>query len=428
MKLRYILPLGAVAMLLLASCELKDELIGGGSDGSAAGRLELGLSVRQPVSQTRADGNVDTSTFPVSITGEKLDEPLEYATAAEMPASIRLSVGNYTVSAHSPGELAKQMDEPYYAGTKDFVITANVTSEVDLVCKMANSRIQMVYGEDFRAAFSSWTITVDDGSNKVLTYTEKDLNPAPVYWYFEEGQSKEIRVNIDATTTDGNSVTDSRTFKKSDVVGHYEEEGEYFTGGDALVFNMGTVASSTGDVTGVTIKTEITFEDEEEPVEIPTVGEDDPEQGGGTEEPGEGSEFITISEPEGNSYLTDGATISGGVSPEPPIQIDMTIEKGIKNLYVRIDTDNEKFDVTVGDLGLTTGNGMDLTSDKAIGLGELFPLPVVGNTSYSFTLSDMLVGLLSSTETAGPGIHNFIFTIIDQEGNHASATLTITVE
>lgn len=425
MKLRYILPLGALAMLV-ASCELKDELIGGGSNSADAGHLELGISVRQPVSQTRADGDdIDTSTFPVTISGESLDAPLEYATAADMPASIRLAVGNYTVSAHSPGELVKQMTAPYYAATRDFTITKDITSEVNVVCTMANSRIQMVYGEDFLAAFSAWTITVDDGSDKVLTYTQADLNPAAVYWYFEEGQTTTVRVNITATTKEGNTVTDSRAFKKEDAEAQYEEEGEYFTGGDALVFNMGTVASASGDVNGITIRTEITFEDEEEAVEIPAFGDNDPGQGG-TDEPGTGSDFITISEPEGNSYLTDGATISGGVSPDPAIKIDMAVEKGIQNLYVRIDTDNATFDGLVTGMGLTSEQGLDLAnlSEDNAALANLFPLPTVGNTIYSFTLSEYLAkDLLGNYE----GVHSFIFTIVDQEGNRASATLTVTV-
>lgn len=424
MKLINIIALSTAAILSLASCEMKNELTGSLVDKQDMGSVELGISVKQPVSQTRAEETVATNNFPVTIQGtsaETADVLKEYATLDEVPSTISVPVGNYTVSSHTPGELQKKMENPYYAGSTDITVSKGITSEVNVVCRMANSRIQMKYGDDFKAAFSTWTITVDDGTETALSYTESDLNPAPVYWHFGDNITS-ITVNIRAVTVQGNSVSERRVFKKEDAADKYEEVGDAFTGGDALEINMGTVESSTGELTGIDITTNITFEDESESVEIPTTN---PDEGGdsGTEPPtGDG---INITEPAGNSFLTDGVDINNGAFPDKEIKILMSVPDGIQNLYVKVETTNSVFEGMVAGMGLTAENGLDLTSQEAIdqALGNLFPLPEAGQTNYSFTLSETLLYLLKDFD----GEHQFMLTVIDKNNQQASATLTVRV-
>lgn len=426
MKLTNIIALSTIAILSLASCEMKNELTGSLVSKEDEGAIELGVSVKQPVSQTRAEA-VATNNFPVTIQGTSTgvtDVLKEYATADEVPSSITVPVGNYTVSSHTPGTLEKKMDAPYYAGSTDITVSKGVTSQVDVVCRMANSRIQMQYGDDFKEAFSEWTITIDDGSDMALSYTQTVLTPEAIYWHFGENVTT-ITVNIKAKTTEGNTVTETKSFKKADAAENYEEVGDTFTGGDALVINMGTVESSTGDLTGITITTNITFENESESVEIPTTDPDEPEEPGeGGDEPGEG-ESIRITEPEGNSFLTDGVDVNNGIFPDKEIVINMAIDNGIQNLYVKVKTSNGIFEGMVAGMGLTAENGLDLASQEAIdqALGNLFPLPEVGQTNYSFTLSENLLELLKSFD----GTHQFMLTVIDQNSQQASATLTVRV-
>lgn len=418
-SLHNILILGTAAMLSLASCELKNELTGSLADKEDTGSIELGVSVKQPVSQTRADvSGIDTNTYPVVIQGTSdgvTDIKHEYETLSEMPASITVPVGQYTLSSHTPGTLEKQMTSPYYTGSTNITVSKDIASKADIVCRMANSRIQMNYGEDFKEAFSQWTITINDGSEMALSYTQENLTPTPIYWHFENNATT-ITVNIRATTTTGNTVSESRTFHKSDAETNYEEVGDAFTGGDALEINMGTVTSSTGDLEGITINTNITFEDSSEAVEIPT--HDSP-----TPDPPKPGTPILITEPEGNSFLSDGVDINNGIYPDKAIEILMSVDEGIQNMYVKVDSDNDIFKGMVGEMGLTTDKGLDLTSDAAKELGTLFTLPTPGDTSYSFTLSETLLGLLKEFE----GEHRFMITVIDQSNQQASATLIVRV-
>ncbi|MBM6734044.1 DUF4493 domain-containing protein [Mediterranea massiliensis] len=419
--------LGTAAILSLASCELKNELSGSLVNKEDTGAIELGVSVKQPVSQTRADASeIDTNTYPVVIQGTSdgvTDVIYEYNTLSEMPASITVPVGQYTISSHTPGTLEKQMATPYYAGSTDLTVSKDIASKADIVCRMANSRIQLNYGEDFKEAFSEWTITIDDGGEMAMAFTQDELEAAPVYWAFSENATA-ITVNIRAKTTTGNTVTDRRVFKKSDASENYEEVGDVFTGGDALEINMGTVTSSTGELEGIDISTNITFEDSSESVEIPTI---DPEEPTDPSEPGEGGEgteeSICITEPAGNNFLTEGVDINNGTYPDKTIEILMSIDEGIQNMYVKVDTSNDEFRGMVEQMGLTVDKGLDLTSDAAKELGSLFTLPKPEDTNYSFTLSETLLGLLKDFT----GIHHFNLTVIDQSNQQASAILTVRV-
>lgn len=419
--------LGTAAILSLASCELKNELSGSLVNKEDTGAIELGVSVKQPVSQTRADASeIDTNTYPVVIQGTSdgvTDVIYEYNTLSEMPASIIVPVGQYTISSHTPGTLEKQMATPYYAGSTDITVSKDIASKTDIVCRMANSRIQMNYGEDFKEAFSQWTITVNDGSEMALAYTQENLNPTPIYWHFGDNVTF-ITVNIRAVTTAGNTVSASQSFRKSDATENYEEVGDAFTGGDALEITMGTVTSSTGDLEGININTNITFEDSSESVEIPT-HDPDPDP---TPEPPVTGETISITEPEGNSYLTNGVDLAYGTTdyPESPVVINMSVQNGIQNMFVKVNTTNSTFEMAAGLMGLTSGNGLDLASDDAADLGSLFALPQINDTIYSFTLNDALLSLLMN----GPGYvgeHKFTLTVIDKNNQQKSAILTIRV-
>ena len=386
-------------MLFLASCEMKNELTGSLTDKADTGALELGVSVKQPVSQTRADvSGIDTNTFPITVKGTSTGVDTivrSYNTLAEMPASITVPVGTYSVSSHTPGTLEKKMANPYYAGDTEVSVTKNITSTVEVVCRMANSRIQLNYGDDFKKAFSEWTITIDDGSEMALSYTQENLKPEAVYWYFGDNVTA-IKVNITAKTTAGNTVTQSQTFRKADASENYEEVGDNFTGGDALQINMGTVESATGTVTGITINTHITFEDESESVEIPTTGDDDKEEP--TPEPGEGTPTVTCigkinsdATSESNIFET-GVNYSIAAKNWPTTDVLISTPAGLKSLKVTIIGGNKGFQDIATDMNFNNHEmiGSSL-GDILESVGGSLPMPEEGMTSYTFPVGQFYV-------------------------------------
>lgn len=407
-------------MFFLASCEMKNELTGSLTDKADTGALELGVSVKQPVSQTRADASdIDTNTFPITVKGTSAGVDTivrNYNTLAEMPASITVPVGTYNVSSHTPGTLEKQMTAPYYSGDTEVTVTKDITSSVNVVCRMANSRIQLNYGEDFKKAFSEWTITIDDGSEMALSYTQENLNPEAVYWYFGDNVTA-IKVNITAKTTAGNTVTQSQTFRKADASENYEEVGDNFTGGDALQINMGTVESATGTVTGITIKTHITFEDESESVEIP-IG------------PTPGGDPVTLDLPDDVTY-----SIEEGTAPSSA-DAYIASEAGLDKIVVTITAGNDAFQAILVDLTmdgqsfLAENGGVDLIDNADFGnlvstVGSTAPKD--GDTSYTFPIGAFFT-FLNMTGATDPGKqHEFHITVTDKNGETANGVFKVTI-
>lgn len=433
MKLNKIFTIGTFALLSLTSCELKNDLMGSLVDKGDMGALELGVSVKQPVSQRSTKAEVSTNNFPITIQGtssEVTDVVMEYGSLDEVPASIKVPVGQYTVSSHTPGDLEKKMTAPYYAGSTDITVSKDIASQVNVVCRMANSRIQMNYGEDFMEAFSSWTITIDDGTETALSYTESNLTPEPIYWHFGDNITS-ITVNIRAVTTQGNTVSERRVFKKSDASENYEEEGDAFTGGDALEINMGTVTSSTGDLEGISITANITFEDEEEAVEIPTTDPDEPTD---PEEPGDGGEetggAVTLKLPADVTY-----SIKAGDAPSSA-DAYIASKAGLDKIIVTITAGNEAFQAILVDLTmdgqsfLAENGGVNLIDNSDFGnlvatVGS--SAPTDGVTEYTFPIGAFFTFLDMTGATDDGKSHEFHITVTDKNGETASGVFKVTI-
>lgn len=448
MKIQQILAAGIISLVGFSSCEMKEELWGKNEANLTMGKLELGVDVKQPASITRAETTtIDTQTYPVSIVGNTGEDGAEvrrdYATLSEVPATIVLPVGKYIVSSHTPGDIEKKMTTPYYGGEEEITIDKDIDTKAKVTCKMLNSRIQMEYGEDFITAFSNWTITIDDGSNTVLTYSEKEgeQGTTPIYWLFDTNKINAIKVNIRATTTQGNTVSEARTFKKSDASGSYGDVSEFFGGGDALVIKMGAVESTNGHVTGVTINTFITFENHEDVVEIPTDEPVTPEPEPEPEpEPGEG---ITMTyQVGGKDLFAEGVeySISEGLGTElPNSKINISIPDKLQNMLVTIVAGNEGFNGIVEDMSFTNrdltgtdGNGDTDLSNLLGALGIELPMPKRGDTSYDFPIGTFysLMNLYEHTINTGdgtPDFHTFQIKVIDQNGNEKEVSLKVTI-
>lgn len=426
--------LGALLIGALASCEMKDELAGtSASSSQEMGALELNLSVLEPGSRATDPA----ANFPVAIACpsdlENPDKNKEFGSYASMTNPVELPVGEYTVSANTPGEMLSVMTAPYYKGSAPMTISAGITEQVEVECKMANTKISLELPEDFES-FQSWTIQFDDGASHTLTFgTGEDVNgdgSAALYWNLGDTGVPTITMNITATTADGVQVDQSKSFKKADAEESYDDDEENFVGGDALDVKISVTEEpidpdepeETKPQISFGITVDATFNNTNESVTIPVT----PGIGGGgtTPQPPTGEDedtSITISD-NGTGYLTNGVTVVDGVYPSD-VAVVMNVENGIKNLYVKVESTDDTFKGLVADMGLVDGDGMDLTSETAAELETLFPLPTKDSTEYTFTMSEFLFELLGGF----PGKHDFTLTIFDSNNNQKSATLTINI-
>lgn len=426
-NMKYIHTIAAGLLLCagLASCEMKEELQGG-SETSDKGFLNLNVSVnaKENTVVTKADGDisddgensgspVSADDFPVELvctTNPDYSRTFESYAALQEEIPVELSVGEYTITAHSDEELQPQMSVPYYEGNDDISITKDVEAEATVVCTMKNTKIVIRYGDVFLANFTSWNISINDGSSNILRFDETDsTNPAPVYWLIGEDQS-EIKVDITATKSDGTSISDSRTLTKP-------EGGNtaYWTGGDALTITMEGLEPTPGNPTGVTgieISANVTFQElPEDNIEVPVTGGDDnptPPGPGGNEEP-------TVS----GKYLGQTISFSKAAGNAPTdIVVNINAPKKFQHIYIKATTsDTEMLLGIFTAIGFMSETGLDFvnldknSNENAAGIATLFEsIPTTNDTEYPFVLGP-LAGMLTVGE------HSFTVTVEDQEGN-----------
>ena len=430
MKIFNIITAGLLLCAGLASCEMKDELKGGSADSSEMGYLDLGVAVNASQNSiARADGvtddgknenvgvSVSADDFPVTIAGVTDASYIkEYASYSELKAEnkdgvVALPVGSYTVTAHTNAKLENKMAIPYYEGVEEISITKGVTAQTHVVCTMKNMRVAMDYDDQFVASFTDWTITVTDGTT-VLTFKCTDhedtgqLNPAPQYMLVADGVSQ-LTVNASGHNLQGEFVSEERILTKPTG-----GNSTNWTGGDALTIKMeeNTPSDPTGiQGSGITISADVSFDEEEEPVEVPvTPG------GGSTEEPGGGDvedpdKPVTDDAPTvSGEYLGKTVTFSKSANNCPDIKVLMQAPNKIQHVYIKATTsDNGELKGIFTEMGFMSENGLDLVT--ATDLAELIkPLPTTVDTSYTFTL-----GGLASFLTVGE--HSFTVTVVDQE-------------
>lgn len=439
--------LSAALVSALASCEMKEELTGGKGSSDEMGLLDLTVATSSSSNTVVTKAVTDVvDDFPVYIVAAPGDTTKRFASFAELREQnpIELPFGTYTVVSNSPVPYERKMQYPYYKG-KESVEISEVTETTTVKCTIQNVKIAFVPSAAFRNTYSDWTITVSDRletSNNsdalIATFTPAnsgtDSEQAYEYWKLGNDVDK-IYINGTATLKDGGeTVTVYGVAEKKNLQGHTDKDGNFFKGGDELVINLNPdkIEGSTAGVEkpGVVITIGGFNSETNETIEIDVTGDGGTEEPGGEEpggeepggdEPADPNAAISITD-NGTGYLTNGVTVTGGNFPDD-VAVVVNATNGIQNVYVKIASTNSTFEGMVKDMKLVDGDGMDLASDAAAELAQFFPLPEVGATSYTFTMSSTLFGLLGNFA----GKHDFTLTVIDQANpaNSQSATLTI---
>lgn len=428
----------AVTLLFgLASCEMKDEILG--KDPMTGDTGTLSLSVETGKVTRGTTDQVDQ--FPVVITGKDVEYTQKFDSYAELKQAgeVKLPVGTYTIEACSPGEFKSEMSEPFYGGKLENVkIVKGQTAETSVVCTMQNVKISISLTEEFLATYQDWTINVTDKNGHIKTYTKAadGETPAPVYWKMDESVET-IYINGTAKTNGGEDVTISGTAKKSNLPEYEEGDDTSFVGGDELKieFSPVKVEGSTPGILEEGIQITITMfnSEKDENVEIPV---DPGTDGGDTEEPGTGEDGGDEGEEEGNEEaptidLPTDFSYSASTGEGKPANADAYLKtpNGLKSAIVRIETNSEGFKATLNDVDMG-GNlleGVELVNNtniddlfESVELKDRSPKP--GVTEYKFP-----VGAFFTFLDMFPGTHKFHITLTDNEDVTVSDVLTITI-
>ncbi len=443
MKKIYTMAAGFLLCAGLVSCEMKKELFDNEEIPTETGLVELGVEVddKTNVVITKAEATegdeelgttVETDDFPVSFTLKTNTNYKKEVTYSDIKGqTVELPIGTYEVVSHTPGEMGKQMSTPYYKGSNELTVTKEATQQAEVICTMQNSRIAVVYPQEFQDEFSEWTITVDDGTGNVLKFIydkeHTNLNPDAIYWAISENCSS-LSISIKATTTAGASVSESRSITKP-----ADAADKNWVGGDALTITMKPIENNVGGVSGIKINVSLFFETEkDEVVEVPIEDEDTPTEPEDPD-PTEPSEGLSLTMPNNGNI---SYSISKG---DMPSKADVTIHasEGIQSLNVKIVSNNEDFNLVLNDL---VDAGLDFITEgvEVVGNDELgsilgafageedveFPTLQTGDNDYLFPIASFFTLL----NKYGEGAYTFKIVLTDTSGASINDELALTIK
>lgn len=432
---------GCALALGLASCEMKDELLDkGGNASGEMGVLDLSLAVNAAnnvVTKAAVEGGTEVNGPTVSADGFELDitnADGSYKKTHEYDpenTTIELPVGDYTVTAHSPGECEATSTAAYYSGKQSFEITAGETKPVSVVCKMANTKIQVTFDNSLKDAFKSWTVTVTPVGVQYMAYPFEGTSanfkqPEAIFWMLPDNV-RTIRAEFQGVNSEGKNVTVSYTFEKP-----VEADSEYWTGADALAIKVNSQATTEDNpsgVNGVTIDAEVTWDELKDNVTIPVEGTEteptDPSEPG-TDEPdepatGEGPKIV----------LNDTEyTLPADASKNADVLIES--KAGLSSVKVQIIGGNQDFKDIADGLGFSAGAELigNTSLEQLIastGLIQELKMPTDGANSYLFPVGGFFSILQSMGATTDPNGHQFIITVKDANGeDDASLSVKVT--
>lgn len=427
---------GCALALGLASCEMKNELLDKGSNTSGEmGMLDLSVAVnaannvvtKAPVEEgEEVIVSVDADGFELDIKNADGSYDKTHTYDPEN-TTIELPVGDYTVTAHTPGEAKTTDTKAYYSGAQSFTITAGESEPVEVLCKMANTKIQVTFDNTLEEDFQSWTVTVTPAGLDNMAYPFEGTSanfqqPDPIYWMLPDNV-RTIWVDFQGKNYKGNPVNTRYEFEKP-----VEADSEYWTAADALAITVkseATTEDNPSGVNGVTIDAEVTWNELEDNVTIPVEGTPtEPEEPDtDPDEPGEPSGEVPEITLSGTEY-----TLPADASET--VNATITAPAGLKSVHVQIIGGNDQFQ-SIADM-LLDGGDLELIGCTNEVLTEALSsmqveLPKKGDKEYVFPVSVFFTFLDPNAmgATTSPDGHVFNITVTDANNESVEASLKV---
>lgn len=333
-------------------------------------------------------------------TGEIVEE---YASYSEVPSSITMVPGQYKVEALSAESEPAAFEQPTFYGSKDFTIEAGVLTTVDVVCSIDNVKVTIALDDSFKSEITSYTITVRAVNyNKSLVFNPEDIDAGRAGYFYESP----IEIHI----------IGKRVFDGSEV--NFISTIEDVRKKDHLILNLS--AKATGEAGSLAISIDYTTNDRNEDVVVPGFPEE-PVEGG---DPGDDGEKPTV-----EFSCGDEVTFTDAEAAAAEVNVTVSAEEGIENLYVKIES--ETLLGLLGQLGLgdvvASGN-WDIAnvtdSSLATFLGGLGLYdesdPVKGKKEHLFSIGSFMA-LMPAQDDPYP----FAIKVIDSKGNETERRLII---
>lgn len=241
------------ALLAVSACSDTFDPSGDSGDG---GRMLLNVGVDRDVRApqklsgrsaasrvaTEAD-HIDAGDLTLKMTSHLSGKVFTYK-LADFDPTTTFPIGRYTIDAYYGEEGKEDFAAPYYKGSTEVVLHENEATPVSLTATLANSMVSIVYGEDFKNYFPSYSVEIATSKGASIIHNNGEERAA----YVEPGV---ITIYADVTKPNGVKGKLKAAEFTAEARNHY-------------VVTMGLGAESGGSAITVTFNSELV----EETVEI----------------------------------------------------------------------------------------------------------------------------------------------------------------
>lgn len=375
-------------VLLAFSCSRREDNI----YGPGMGGIRIDLATQAPATRAELeDGSLNADDFKVEIINSQGVIFKRWATFAEYKAQESTAVqmnagGPYTLRATLGDSTASGWNSWFFKGEQQFTVLPQETVTVAAVCRMANIKVAVKYGENVLSEYTSYETTVTNRRGSlVFDMAHKD----------EAGYMPADPLTVDVALTDKNGKT------------WYFRNGSEISAapGDFITLNLDTDAVPTQDI-GLTITVDRTTNDSTIVVELPSymLPKDapvlSPETGG--------------FDSEGNLSMVEGT--------EPNANISYEAVSGLAGCVMTVNSSYLKslgwpetldfFNLSTSDKNIIDRDGLVYVVEDALTMGSIDLSAVARKFSY--------------VEDAASNVHSFTIKLTDKMGKTAEATFKIT--
>ena len=354
------------------------------------GGVRIDLATEAPA--TRADvPELSPDDFKVEIINSQGVIFKRWATFAEYKAQESTAVqmnagGPYTLRATLGDSTASGWNSWFFKGEQQFTVLPQETVTVAAVCRMANIKVAVKYGENVLSEYTSYeTIVTNRRGSLLFDMAHKD----------EAGYMPADPLTVDVALTD-----------KSGKTWYFRNGSEISAApGDFITLNLDTDAVPTQDI-GLTITVDRTTNDSTIVVELPSymLPKDapvlSPETGG--------------FDSEGNLSMVEGT--------EPNANISYEAVSGLAGCVMTVNSSYLKslgwpetldfFNLSASDKNIIDRDGLVYVVEDALTMGSIDLSAVARKFSY--------------VEDAASNVHSFTIKLTDKMGKTAEATFKIT--
>ncbi len=195
---KYIIGAALIFATAMTSCHDDEQLLGG------EGRLYISATLNSDTKvNSRATVEEYSKTCQIFISNAK-GVVREYTGIENVPAEgIRLISGHYVAEAFAGDSVPASFDDRFFKGLEQFDITRGNTTNVNLVCKIANTAVSVNYANNIDEILSDYSLTVGHSGGS-LTWQGRDTRCG---YFMMTPKQKDLEYTITGSKPDGTTYT-----------------------------------------------------------------------------------------------------------------------------------------------------------------------------------------------------------------------------